>query len=276
MPPEVPWGVKGRVQQQQEDSGSSLQPDPLLGEKPPLAATTDGSPKDTLWKGWAGENVPWARARCCCCGVAVREAVLRVLTMSDGDYDYLIKFLALGDSGVGKTSFLYQYTDGKFNSKFITTVGIDFREKRVVYRSNGPDGISGRGQRIHLQLWDTAGQERFRSLTTAFFRDAMGFLLLFDLTNEQSFLNIRNWMSQLQTHAYCENPDVVLCGNKSDLEEQRVVKEEDAKELAEKHGIPYFETSAANGANVSKAIETLLDLIMKRMERNRGQANALC
>lgn len=68
-------------------------------------------------------------------------------------------------------------------------------------------------------------------------------------------------------HAYCENPDVVLCGNKSDLEEQRMVKEEEAKELAEKYGIPYFETSAANGTNVSKAIETLLDLIMKRMER---------
>ncbi|KFP94669.1 ras-related protein Rab-27A [Corvus cornix cornix] len=187
--------------------------------------------------------------------------------MSDGDYDYLIKFLALGDSGVGKTSLLYQYTDGKFNSKFITTVGIDFREKRVVYRPNGPDGVGGRGQRIHLQLWDTAGQERFRSLTTAFFRDAMGFLLLFDLTNEQSFLNVRNWISQLQMHAYCENPDIVLCGNKSDLEDQRMVKEEEAKELAEKYGIPYFETSAANGSNVSKAIETLLDLIMKRMER---------
>ncbi|EMP38966.1 Ras-related protein Rab-27A [Chelonia mydas] len=111
--------------------------------------------------------------------------------MSDGDYDYLIKFLALGDSGVGKTSILYQYTDGKFNSRFITTVGIDFREKRVMYRSNGPDGVSGRGQRIHLQLWDTAGQER----------------------------------------------------------------------------IPYFETSAVNGTNVTKAVETLLDLIMKRMER---------
>ncbi|XP_055664987.1 ras-related protein Rab-27A isoform X2 [Falco peregrinus] len=157
--------------------------------------------------------------------------------MSDGDYDYLIKFLALGDSGVGKTSLLYQYTDGKFNSKFITTVGIDFREKRVVYRPNGPDGVGGRGQRIHLQLWDTAGQERFRSLTTAFFRDAMGFLLLFDLTNEQSFLNVRNWISQLQMHAYCENPDIVLCGNKSDLEDQRMVKEEEAKELAEKYGL---------------------------------------
>ncbi|KAL4660702.1 ras-related protein Rab-27A-like isoform X1 [Arapaima gigas] len=184
--------------------------------------------------------------------------------MSDGDYDYLIKFLALGDSGVGKTSFLCQYTDGKFNSKFITTVGIDFREKRVVYKS---DGTTGRGQRIHIQLWDTAGQERFRSLTTAFFRDAMGFLLLFDLTNEQSFLNVRNWMSQLQMHAYCENPDIVLCGNKCDLDDERVVKEQEARELADKFGIPYLETSAASGQNVSQAVELLLDLIMKRMER---------
>ncbi|XP_058012249.1 ras-related protein Rab-27A-like [Ahaetulla prasina] len=136
-----------------------------------------------------------------------------------------------------------------------------------VYRPNRPDGVSGRGQRIHLQLWDTAGQERFRSLTTAFFRDAMGFLLLFDLTSEQSFLNVRNWMSQLQTHAYCESPDVVLCGNKSDLEGQRVVREDDAKRLAGKYGAPYFETSAANGANVGPAVESLLGLLMKRMER---------
>ncbi|KAM9817180.1 ras-related protein Rab-27A [Neosynchiropus ocellatus] len=187
--------------------------------------------------------------------------------MSDGEYDYLIKFLALGDSGVGKTSFLYQYTDAKFNSKFITTVGIDFREKRVIYKSTGPDGVTTRGQKIHMQLWDTAGQERFRSLTTAFFRDAMGFLLLFDLSNEQSFLNVRNWMSQLQVHAYCENPDVVLCGNKCDLLDQRAISEEEARELAEKYGVPYFETSAANGQNVNEAVDVLLDLIMKRMER---------
>ncbi|CAO2594383.1 Ras-related protein Rab-27B [Lemmus lemmus] len=106
--------------------------------------------------------------------------------MTDGDYDYLIKLLALGDSGVGKTTFLYRYTDNKFNPKFITTVGIDFREKRVVRKAF----------KVHLQLWDTAGQERFRSLTTAFFRDAMGFLLMFDLTSQQSFLNVRNWMSK--------------------------------------------------------------------------------
>ncbi|XP_014662867.1 PREDICTED: ras-related protein Rab-27A-like [Priapulus caudatus] len=184
------------------------------------------------------------------------------------DYDFLIKFLALGDSGVGKTSFLYQYTDGVFNSKFISTVGIDFREKRVVHRSAGADGFAGRSQRVHLQLWDTAGQERFRSLTTAFFRDAMGFLVLFDLTSEQSLVNIRNWLDQLRTHAYCDNPDVVLCGNKCDLEDKRAVTEEKAKEVAERYGLQYFETSAATGQNVAKATETLLDLVMVRMERS--------
>uniref|UniRef100_A0A3P9LY94 small monomeric GTPase n=1 Tax=Oryzias latipes TaxID=8090 RepID=A0A3P9LY94_ORYLA len=176
--------------------------------------------------------------------------------MSDGEYDYLIKFLALGDSGVGKTSFLYQYTDGKFNSKFITTVGIDFREKTVLFPPTGSGGTSSKGQKIHLQLWDTAGQERFRSLTTAFFRDAMGFLLLFDLTNEQSFLNVRNWMSQLQMHAYCENPDVVLCGNKCDLMDQRAISEDEARELAEKYGYLSLDL-----------IRSHLNLSLKRLSR---------
>ncbi|GFO09469.1 ras-related protein rab-27a, partial [Plakobranchus ocellatus] len=189
------------------------------------------------------------------------------------DYDYLIKLLALGDSGVGKTSFLYQYTDNVFNGKFISTVGIDFREKRVVHKSPGADGSGGRSHRVHLQLWDTAGQERFRSLTTAFFRDAMGFLLLFDLTNEESFLSMRDWLTQLQTHAYCDNPDVVLCGNKADLEDERRVSEEKAKEMAAKFGFPYFETSAATGQNVSRAVHCLLDMVMSRMEKCLDSSN---
>ncbi|CAH1100986.1 unnamed protein product [Psylliodes chrysocephalus] len=176
------------------------------------------------------------------------------------DYDYLVKFLALGDSGVGKTSFLYQYTDGVFHSRFISTVGIDFREKRMIYQSKGIN------HRIHLQLWDTAGQERFRSLTTAFYRDAMGFLLLFDLTNEQSFLEIRNWIEQLRIHAYCEVPDIVLCGNKADMEERRVVSEWRAREFAEQNKLPYLETSAATGQNVNRAVETLVDRVMSRIE----------
>ena len=197
-----------------------------------------------------------------------------------------------GDSGVGKTSFLYQYTDNQFNSKFISTVGIDFREKRVVYKSPS----NGRSHRIHLQLWDTAGQERFRSLTTAFFRDAMGFILMFDLTSELSFLNVRNWISQLQTHAYCEDPDIILVGNKLDLEDRRVVDFNKAREFADKYGFvlslslclssareksilslhicicftrcEYIETSAATGENVEKALNILLDRVMLRMEKS--------
>ncbi|CAD1474885.1 unnamed protein product [Heterotrigona itama] len=169
------------------------------------------------------------------------------------EYDYLIKFLALGNSGVGKTSFLYQYTDGTFESRFISTVGIDFKEKRV--RSGKFDAIAA------MSLIS-----RFRSLTTAFYRDSMGFLLIFDLTNELSFLEVRNWLEQLRTHAYCEDPDIILCGNKSDLEDKRVVSEHKARELAEKHGLVYLETSAATGQNVARAVEILLDRVMRRME----------
>lgn len=133
------------------------------------------------------------------------------------DYDYLFKLLAVGNSGVGKTSYLYRYTDGIHQAKFISTVGIDFREKRVVYfitlfQSPGHWKIlgnniviflqifqsKGRHYRIHLQLWDTSGQERFRSLTTAFYRDAIGFLLIFDVTNAVSFTDITYWVEQLK------------------------------------------------------------------------------
>ncbi|TKS78453.1 Ras-related protein [Collichthys lucidus] len=159
--------------------------------------------------------------------------------MADWDYDYLIKLLALGDSGVGKTTFLHRYTDNKFNRKFTTTVGIDFREKRVVPQP-----------------------------TTAFFRDAMGFLLMFDLTNQQSFLNVRSWMSQLQANAYCDSPDIVLVGTKADLRHMKDVHSRQARNLADRYGIPYFETSAVTGVDVDQAVTTLLDLVMKRMEQS--------
>lgn len=95
----------------------------------------------------------------------------------------------------------------------------------------------------------------------------MGFIVMFDITNEQSFVNIRHWLEQLSLHSYCENPDIVLCGNKSDLEQKRKVSFERANTEAIKYGIPYFETSAATGVNVANSIETLLEMVMIRMQK---------
>jgi GTPase SAR1 family protein len=98
----------------------------------------------------------------------------------------------------------------------------------------------------------------------------MGFVLMFDLTSEQSFVNVRNWLTQLRCHAYCEDPDVILVGNKADREDARVVSEARAKDLADKFSLPYIETSAFTAQNVKETIETLLEKVMVRMEQTIG------
>lgn len=183
----------------------------------------------------------------------------------DTSYDYLVKLLLLGDSGVGKTCFLHRYTDDEFKSTFIATVGVDFRLKKLDYEFSEDKSVGATKKKIHLQLWDTAGQERYRSLTKAFFRDGMGFLLLFDLTSERSFKSVREWLNEIKEQAYCEKPDILLIGNKSDLENREVTSAQ-AKQLAGEVDIPYMETSAMTGENVTEAVNKLLDLVMNRMK----------
>ncbi|UJR31590.1 hypothetical protein I4U23_019076 [Adineta vaga] len=185
------------------------------------------------------------------------------------DNDLDLKFLAIGDSGVGKTSLLNQYVEGNFNEKLAPTVGIDIRDKNLLYKSNK----TNKSFNVHLQLWDTAGQERFRSLTSSFFRDAMGFLLVFDLTNETSFINVRNWIGEIQTNAYSENVDMILVGNKSDLENQRIITKARALEFASQNNVDYIETSAINNINVGESVELLLDSVIDRLEQNQTFKN---
>ncbi|CAF0774704.1 unnamed protein product [Adineta ricciae] len=180
------------------------------------------------------------------------------------DNDLDLKFLAIGDSGVGKTCLLNRYVEGNFNEKLAPTVGIDIRDKSLSYKSNETNKIFN----IHLQLWDTAGQERFRSLTSSFFRDAMGFLLVFDLTSETSFINVRNWITEIQSNAYSENVDMVLVGNKSDLNDQRIISKARALEFAAQYQVDYIETSALNNINVGESVELLLRSVMNRLEQN--------
>ncbi|XP_015180185.1 PREDICTED: ras-related protein Rab-37-like isoform X1 [Polistes dominula] len=157
--------------------------------------------------------------------------------------DFFFKVMLLGDSGVGKTCLLTRFRDGRFLfGNYITTVGIDFRNKVVTVDET----------KVKLQIWDTAGQERFRSVTHAYYRDAHALLLLYDVTNKTSFDNIRAWLSEIREHA---NEDVVimLLGNKSDCRQERMVKKEDGERLAQEYKVPFMETSAKTGLNVELA-----------------------
>lgn len=122
--------------------------------------------------------------------------------------------------------------------------------------------------RLFFLRRDTAGQERYRSLTTSFFRDAMGFLLVFDLTKESSFINVRHWIEEIQSNAYSENVDLILVGNKSDLEAERVISKVQALELAEQNHIRYIETSALENRNVEDSVKLLLETVMNNLETN--------
>merc|ERR1712166_432399 len=154
-------------------------------------------------------------------------------------YDYLIKLLLIGDSGVGKSCLLCRYSEDIFHNKFITTIGIDFK-----IRATELDG-----KKIKLQIWDTAGQERFRTITQAYYRGAMGILLVYDVTDEKSFQNIRSWMRNIEQHANTEVVKVLL-GNKCDMKQKRAVKHEEGENLAKEYGIDFFETSAKDKINI--------------------------
>uniref|UniRef100_A0A4W6EC09 Ras-related protein Rab-3 n=2 Tax=Lates calcarifer TaxID=8187 RepID=A0A4W6EC09_LATCA len=182
---------------------------------------------------------------------------------ADQNFDYMFKLLIIGNSSVGKTSFLFRYADDSFTSAFVSTVGIDFKVK-TVFRND---------KRIKLQIWDTAGQERYRTITTAYYRGAMGFLLMYDITNQDSFNAVQDWATQIKTYSW-DNAQVILVGNKCDLEDDRLVPTEDGQRLAEELGFQFFEASAKDNINVKQVFERLVDVICEKMnESMEGDAN---
>jgi len=169
-------------------------------------------------------------------------------------YDYLIKLLLIGDSGVGKSCLLLRFSDDSFTPSFITTIGIDFKIRTIELE----------GKRIKLQIWDTAGQERFRTITTAYYRGAMGILLVYDVTDDKSFANMGNWIRNIEQHA-SENVNKILIGNKCDLVDKKVIDTARGKALADEYGIKFLETSAKNSTNVDEAFISLARDIKKRL-----------
>nr|KAF6349883.1 RAB3A, member RAS oncogene family [Myotis myotis] len=165
---------------------------------------------------------------------------------SDQNFDYMFKILIIGNSSVGKTSFLFRYADDSFTPAFVSTVGIDFKVK-TIYRND---------KRIKLQIWDTAGQERYRTITTAYYRGAMGFILMYDITNEESFNAVQDWSTQIKTYSW-DNAQVLLVGNKCDMEDERVVSSERGRQLADHLGFEFFEASAKDNINVKQGDQVM-------------------
>lgn len=162
------------------------------------------------------------------------------------EYDYLFKLLLIGDSGVGKSCLLLRFADHTYTESYISTIGVDFKIRTIELD----------GKTIKLQIWDTAGQERFRTITSSYYRGAHGIIVVYDVTEPESFNNVKQWLNEIDRYA-CENVNKLLVGNKCDLVSKKSVSYEAAKAFADKLEIPFLETSAKNSTNVETAFLTM-------------------
>lgn len=180
--------------------------------------------------------------------------------------DYVFKVVLIGDSAVGKSQILARFARNEFSLDSKATIGVEFQTRTLVIQHKS----------VKAQIWDTAGQERYRAVTSAYYRGAVGALLVYDITKRQSFDHIPRWLEELRSHAD-KNIIIMLVGNKSDLEDQRAVSTEDAKEFAQKEGLFFLETSALEATNVESAFMTVLTeifgIVSKRNLSAEGQSN---
>ena len=172
--------------------------------------------------------------------------------MDDENYDFIFKVLLLGNSDVGKSSLLLRYVDSVWNDAFVPTIGVDFKVKTLTINE----------KKVKMQIWDTAGQERFKTVVSTYFRGAHGILLLYDVTNRDSFKNLESWLIEIEKNAK-EKVLKILIGNKCDLTDDREIQSDEGKAFALRNGMEFMETSAKMNTNVTEAFETLGKLMIE-------------
>ncbi|KAJ1655268.1 Rab GTPase ypt31 [Dispira simplex] len=170
----------------------------------------------------------------------------------DDEYDYLFKVVLIGDSGVGKSNLLSRFTRNEFNLDSKSTIGVEFATRSIEVDS----------KTIKAQIWDTAGQERYRAITSAYYRGAVGALLVYDIAKHLTYENVTRWLKELRDHAD-SNIVIMLVGNKSDLRHLRAVPMEEAKNFATENGLSFIETSALDSTNVEQAFQQILTEIYR-------------
>jgi len=184
--------------------------------------------------------------------------------------DYKLQLIIIGDSGCGKTTFMDRYCDGQYRVSYNATVGIDFKVKTILSKEN---------KRVKLQIWDTAGQEKFNSITTAYYRNARGVVIMYDVTREETFEHLRKWFSLVEQFGRGD-VEIAIVGNKCDVESEhsrRQVSRERGEQLAVEYGCHFFECSAKEDINVSEVFSRLSEEIIRHMpiEQHQSLSNNL-
>ena len=176
--------------------------------------------------------------------------------MDSAEPDFLLKIVLIGDSGVGKTNLLSRFARDQFNPDSKSTIGVEFATKT----------LNIEGKTVKAQIWDTAGQERYRAITSAYYRGAIGALLLYDITASLTFQNLKKWLSELRENAD-SNIVVMLVGNKCDLQELRAVSKDDGVAFSSEENLLFIETSAKDATNVQESFTTLITEIVHRLSK---------
>jgi len=179
-------------------------------------------------------------------------------------YKYLFKYIIVGDTAVGKSCLLLQFTDKRFQPVHDLTIGVEFGSRTIVLD----------GQQIKLQIWDTAGQEKFRSITRSYYRGAAGALLVYDITRRETFDHLATWLEDCRKYSN-QNIVIMLIGNKSDLETKRAVSREEGEAFAKQHGITFLETSAKTADNVEQAFLDTAKRIYEATEKGNIDWNQI-
>ena len=176
----------------------------------------------------------------------------------------IIKLLIVGDTGVGKSNFIYRYTEEKFSNSNLSSAGFEFNTKEIEITD----------RKIIVQLWDSAGQEKFKSITKNLFNRVQGIIILYDITNKKSFLNVPNWIKLIQETTNYMIP-YTLAGTKCDLNNEREVEEEEGIKLSQENKIDFMETSAKNNINIMECINTFVKNIVNSENFMRNISFAL-
>ncbi len=182
--------------------------------------------------------------------------------MDDETYDLIYKLVIIGDSGVGKTGIMNRYLHNNFNEHSKSTIGVEFGTKKSIIDNSV----------IRAQIWDTAGQEKYKSITSAYYKGAKAAIIVYDITNRLSFDNIDKWISEIKANAD-KNIILVICGNKCDLSDKRVISLDESLDKSSNNNLILFETSAKTGYNIDQAFDVISASVYKEYKQMIDEEN---